>query len=286
MPWGRLEDDLHDNEKVWSFSHQEFRVWMYSISFANARRAKDPDGYDLLTLEAARGLCRLAKVGPAIIAGLLAKRGWDRLEDGRYRVHDLRSYGPKLDTTAAERQARRRSKEGNGTVSHAPVTRDVTHPVPVPSPVPSPEPHEASSQTEPIRQEETARAPEPIDRARALAVPKPDLMGPGERALSRALAAALGCGEPTTASEGRKWLGAIREMVHAAPPVSQGEIPRLVEVFVELNSVPCTPQGIVNQLSRLRSDQPPVTANGRGRPSNLAQNAAILRSLTSPGPAQ
>lgn len=283
MPWGRVDDGLHANGKVWLLSDRAFRIWWYSVSYCNAKRGRDPLGR--LTQAEAEAVCRLARTTTAgairrIIAELVAPHPplygafWER--DGQdYVVHDFPDYGPKLDLTAAERQRRRRGKSA----SHADVTRDshadVTHPVPVPGPVP----HEASSLTKRISPEETARAPEPIERARALAVPKPDLMSPHERSLSTALAAALGCAEPTTTSEARRWLGAIREMVHAAPAVTQAEVPRLVQVFEERNSVPCTPQGIVNQLEQLRGGRPAPRQNGRPkREGAMAQAERIARS--------
>jgi hypothetical protein len=108
MPWGKLDDQLHDNEKVWSFTDKEFRVWMYSISYCNKKRRRDPAG--TLTQEAAETVCRLAGAARKVIEGVVRKRGWDRI-DGGYVVHDFSLYGPKEDQTATERQRRHRDKE-------------------------------------------------------------------------------------------------------------------------------------------------------------------------------
>lgn len=154
MPWGRLDDSLHDNEKIWSFTDKAFRVWMYSISVCNKKRKRDPDGH--LTQEAALTVCRLAKAPPRVVDELVQKRGWDRLEGGGYVVHDFPDYGPKLDKTVNERVARHRDRQrGN-----APETADVTplpHAHANPVSVPSPVPHEASTQTEDQHTEATAR---------------------------------------------------------------------------------------------------------------------------------
>lgn len=140
---------------------------------------------------------------------------------------------------------------------------------------------DTSPQTEDLHTEATARATETVDAVRAFAFPKPGLApGSPQVALSRALAASLDCSEPTTKSERARWAEAIREMLHATPPVSQGEIPRLVNAFRERYTVPCTPQSLVNHLSQLRADEPVPRANGHGaKPSNLERSAANLRAL-------
>lgn len=154
MAWGRLDDRLHDNGKVWSFSDKAFRVWMYSISYCNKKRRTDPEG--TLTLAEANGMCRLAGAKESIIAELLAKGGWEMAEDGvRYRVHDFPSFGP-ADETAPDRMRRLREKQRNESVTvtrndTVTVTEDVTLlagayaracPVPNPVPVPVPNPEE------------------------------------------------------------------------------------------------------------------------------------------------
>src|SRR5262245_6046071 len=108
MPWGRLDDQLHQNEKVLSLSDKAFRVWLYSISYCNAKRSRDPAG--TLTMATVQALCRLAGAGAGVVAELLAKRGWDEVVGG-FVVHDFPAYGPPADPTAAERMARWREKQ-------------------------------------------------------------------------------------------------------------------------------------------------------------------------------
>jgi len=155
MPWGRLDDALHQNAKVLSFSDKAFRLWVYSISYCNAKRFADPVG--TLTESAAQALCRLAQARPATVAELVAKHGWELAVDG-YVVHDFPDYGPPADRTAAERQRRHRGKvrdaERNG---HSDVTRDGHAPVPIPEPmshVPVPDPAHASTPSSPAGEEE------------------------------------------------------------------------------------------------------------------------------------
>jgi HNH endonuclease len=112
MPWGRLDDQLHQNGKVLAFSDKAFRVWMYSISFCNAKRAKDPIGH--LTEVEALAVVRLAKARPAVIREILDRVGWEQAADGRYVVHDFPKYGPPAhnnDPRAAYRMALSRDPE-------------------------------------------------------------------------------------------------------------------------------------------------------------------------------
>jgi hypothetical protein len=104
-----------------------------------------------------------------------------------------------------------------------------------------------------------------MERARALAVPKPGMpIGSPQVALFRAFASALDCEEPATKSERAKWAGPISELVRAG--VQADEIAALVKAFDESTSidVPCTPQGIANRLSALRTPRVKAQAqNGR-----------------------
>src|SRR5262245_8420336 len=162
MPWGRLDDALHQNAKVLSFSDKAFRLWVYSISYCNAKRHADPVGR--LSEPAAQALCRLAEAKPATVAELVAKRGWE-LVDGGYLVHDFPDYGPPTDRTAAERQRRHRAltREGNG-VSHGGVTRDGYAPVPGPVPVPmSSPPHEQETSRQQTRMAISRSPDAPLD---------------------------------------------------------------------------------------------------------------------------
>jgi hypothetical protein len=165
VAWGRLDDQLHQNGKVLSFSDRAFRVWVYSISFCNAKHARDATGS--LSEDEARALCRLAAAPRTVIAELLDKRGWDRAPASRgapagYAVHDYPKYGPFFDRTNAQRQKRFRDARRDGAdvtrdqaVSHGSdngvVTRYVTDPIPIPNPIP----HAAASHTEHGAQQET-----------------------------------------------------------------------------------------------------------------------------------
>jgi len=150
MPWGRLDDQLHQNEKVLSLSDKAFRVWLYSISYCNAKRSRDPVG--TLGRGAVQALCRLVGAGPAVVAELIAKRGWDAAPDGVV-VHDFPDYGPPKDPTAAERMARWREKQRLAQEADpVTVTRNEHrsdrngNASPVPGPVPVPHDEEATSQ--------------------------------------------------------------------------------------------------------------------------------------------
>lgn len=282
MAWGRLDDQLHQNGKVWSFSDKAFRLWVYSISFCNAKIDRDPEGR--LSEDEVRGLCRLAGATTRTVAELVDKRGWDRAVAG-YLVHDYPLYGPFRDRTNAERQRRFRAKRRDVTpdaihendapivTDNDPVTRYGNDPIPIPSPIP----HEASSLAEDLRTKETARADGTADAVRAFAVPKPGLApGSPHLVVQRALAGALNCAEPETTSERRKWAAPIAELVRAH--VTAAEVPGLVAAFQEINSVPCTPQGIANQLERLRAPRPVVAANGRHKPNAFDQiDLAVAR---------
>lgn len=112
--------------------------------------------------------------------------------------------------------------------------------------------------TEPDSMQERARArdepPEATTKGRVLvfAVPKPGLpVGSPHAALFRAFSAALGCAEPTTASERRKWSEPVAELVRAG--VTADEIPALVAAYEDRRDVDCTPQGIANHLQQLRA---------------------------------
>lgn len=262
MPWARLDDDFHDNGKILSLSHPAFRLYVCAITYSRRHRS---EGF--LTASQVWALCGQQRVSRTVVRELVEKRAWHGDEAGAgYVIHDFTEYQPKTDETAADRMRRHRQRnkttgsERRVTESDAGVTRNGDAPVPMPSPVPN---QEASSPSERLQQEEPARAPEPIERVHALAVPKPGLApGSPHMALQRALAAALNCAEPETPSERRKWAAPVAEMVRAN--VTPAEVPRLVAAYGELNSVPCTPQGIANQLNRLRSDEPARPArNGR-----------------------
>jgi len=286
-PWFRFYTDTPDDQKIRSLPKGDRWIWAAVMCLAK----ESPEPGRLLIKGLAVSETQIAdKAGPGFSArevGLALARFVDRdmvhRDDQVWVVTHFRARQFLSDTSAARTAAwrdRLKDRHGDGDVTSqtpGPVTseeRSALH-----AGATEDRGQKTETPSKPIRQEATARAPAPIERARALAIPKPDLMGPSERALSRALAAALGCDEPTTASEGRKWLGAIREMVGASPPVSQGEVPRLVDVFREINSVVCTPQGIVNQLSRLRSDQPATRPNGRPkREDEMAQAERIARS--------
>lgn len=100
MPWGLLDDQLHQNGKVLSFTDREFRLWMYSISFCLAKWTRDPGGR--LTRAEAEAVRGLAKASPAVVAGVIEKHGWDQLADGCYQVHDIGEYAPKAKSAPDE----------------------------------------------------------------------------------------------------------------------------------------------------------------------------------------
>jgi hypothetical protein len=279
MPWARLDDDFHDNGKILGLSHQAFRLYVCAITYSRRHRTGG-----VLTASQVWALCGQQRVAKAAVQELVEHRAWhaDEARSG-YQIHDFDQYQPKSDETAAERMRRHRGRakpsdsERTVTVRDDGVTRNGDAPVPMPSPNPVPS-QQTATPSEPIHQDGAARAPEPIESVRAFAVPKPGLApGSPHLALQRALAAALHCAEPETASERRKWTAPIAEMVRAN--VTAAEVPRLVATFGELNSVPCTPQGIVNQLTRLRSDEPVrPAANGR-RESTRSQLDRVFGSL-------
>lgn len=151
MPWGRVEDDLHDNGKVATLSDRAFRVWWYSVSYCNKKRLDDPEGH--LSRTEAVDLCQRHRARPLTAKGVASvirelseptedRDGvfWEPCGKG-FIVHDFPQYGPKLDQTAAERQRNHRDKSRNVTRdSHGKdgVTRMHARPEPVPGPVPVP----------------------------------------------------------------------------------------------------------------------------------------------------
>lgn len=285
MPWGRLEDTLHDNEKVATLSDREFRVWILSISRCNRKRRVDPEGRisEAMAIELARqvGATTQRQIA-ALIAGLLRRRPpndsafWDPHPDGAYALHDFSDFAPREDKTAAERKRaerdRRRDSERDDRDSHAPVTRD-THargrPGPVPGPVPGP-----TDLTAEVTDTPTAGRLARV-QTMARAVPKPGEPGAPDWPLYEAFAAALGCEIPTSPSAKRKWSEPIWELHRAG--VAPGDVAGLVRRFDEDNSVPCSPQGIANQLPRLTAPRRAKATNGR--PSKFAANVADFRAL-------
>lgn len=294
MPWGRLEDDLHENDKVLSFTDKEFRVWSYSISFCNAKRLKRPDTYDLLTEAEARALCRLAEARVSlVVAGLVAKRGWDR-EGEDYRVHDLRDYAPRQDTTAADRQAKHRSKDRDSRDSHGTVTRDshgesrvtngVTHVRGRPVPDPVPVPHAAS--TTPVDQpEETSiqRNRCAIAHARAQEAAGPVVMSGGSSPQHDLLVASriafghVGQSEPERA----EWRRAANAGAKATPPITPDELPDLLAEWRRRGWPEPSLPAIVRKVGQLRSPAEPGSrpSNGSARPAAYDAIAAAYPEL-------
>lgn len=270
MPWGKLDDQLHNNAKVLSLSDKEFRVWIYSISFCNAKRGKRPGDYENMTIFEALGVCRLAKAPPAVVGRLVSKRGWEASPTG-YVVHDLRGYAPKVDLTAAERQGRRRDKQRDEPVINAPVTRD--EPVtphadargPVPLPIPLPVPSTLEHQPEETDSQEETHL---VARARVFAVPKPgEKLGSPHAALSRALADAIGHEEPRG---DRRWKEAIGVLVKCG--VTADGAAGLVSTYLEHYTTPISARAIAENLTALR--HPRV---GRGKPKAEPRSYAGAR---------
>lgn len=280
MVWFKLDDGFFDHPKVVQAGRDARDLWLAAGCYSANKLTDGFIAYEVLPLLAIKAGVRNPR---ALADRLVASRaqsvhGLFEPREGGYAIHDYLDFNPSRATVLAERDKTRqkvadwRAAKKGGNPAGNPVTDLVSNPGsnPVgngaPVPVPRPGPHEAATQSEDLHREATARATETaVERARAFGVPKPGAMSPQERALSRALAAALEQAEPATPSEERGWILPIREMVRATPPVVQGEIPRLVTVYRELYTTPCTPQAIVNRLSQLRADQPAPKARPNGK---------------------
>lgn len=289
MPWGKLDDQLHDNEKVWSFTDKEFRVWMYSISYCNKKRRRDPAG--TLTQEAAETVCRLAGASRKVMQGVVAKRGWDRTDTG-YLVHDFPKYGPKEDKTAPDRQRRHRDKGDGDADENADVTPDVTpvsrrdirpdapmrgSPVPVPGPVPTPQ--VATTPEQPPK--ETDSKPEgSVLRAELAPIPKvPPVVQAKHQAIYRALSER--CGPPANDAERGKFGRAAKLLAQAG--ATSDEVFDLADALEQRwPEAECTPMAIANNVSILRA--PAKSAkNGSGLGSRLAITARAVAALEAEG---
>src|SRR6185369_2889245 len=119
MAWAVLTDDLYDNQKVVSFSHPAFRLWICSIVYARRHRTQGK-----LSDQQARLIMRLTDVPLRTGQELVEKRGWDKLDGGGYLIHDYEQFYAG-DPTAAERMQRYRNRG---------VTKGVTESVTGPSP--------------------------------------------------------------------------------------------------------------------------------------------------------
>jgi hypothetical protein len=101
MPWGQWDDQLYDNGKVASFTDKEYRLWGNSISYANRHLT---GGH--LTEAQVRVLTSPIKATQRTIDGLVAKRGWERVDDG-YMIHDFLEFNRTPADVLAEREAAR-----------------------------------------------------------------------------------------------------------------------------------------------------------------------------------
>jgi len=114
MPWGRMDDQMHNSTKLATFSDKAYRLWVNSISYCNEKRTRDPEGHlspgDVLVV------CRLSGATEDEVAELTAKRGWDRDGEG-YVVHDFWQYGPRPDRTAPARMRAYRARQRHAAVA-------------------------------------------------------------------------------------------------------------------------------------------------------------------------
>lgn len=267
MSWVRLDDQFTDHPKV--VEAGPMAAWLYVCGLTYcARQLTDgfvPSG-QLRRLVPVAGVAKLAQ-------RLVEVHLWETAPGG-YRVHDYLIYNPTRQQTLALREQKASAGRKGGWQKAGNVLAErqasATTPVPIPQPVPIPSrPDGTASSPEHLQEDVTSEkhTQSALASARMFAVPKPGLpLGSSELALQRALASALNCAEPSTPSERKKWHPAITEMLHARTPVEAGEIPALVAAFEDRNTVPCTPQGIVNQLEQLRAPRPATTRsvpNGR-----------------------
>lgn len=167
MPWGRLDDQLYDNQKILGFSHRAFRLYICGISYACRHRT----GGALAPVQV-DALLRLHRLTQRDVDELVDKGGWHRDGDG-YVIHDFDRYNPG-DPTAATRARRYRSRRGS-------VTRDVTEasrgegdrdghaPMPMPMPDPTPPDLPPTPVDQEQRRETEGETHDP--RARGLAPP-------------------------------------------------------------------------------------------------------------------
>jgi hypothetical protein len=271
MPWVRLDDQFPDHPKV--VAAGPLAGWLFVCGLAYCARQLT-DGF----IPSAQVARLVSESAASKLTASLVKAGlWEETEGG-YVVHDYLEYNPSKEKTLAKRAVRadagRRGGKQKASNLLASCQDDATtmsvaksYPVPQPRPVP----HEAATQEQDLhvsREATPAVQESPLERVRTLARSQSTSpIGSPQAAISASLASALACDEPSTPSERRKWAGAITEMVNAQPSVVPDEVPRLVEAFRDRFTVPCTPQGLVNQLAQLRADQPPARLNGHAKPA-------------------
>lgn len=88
MRYVLLLESAYDNGKLLSFGHRAFRLWVNSLSYSRKHKT---DGH--MTPAQAEVLLRLYRLGKADVDELVAKGGWERVEDG-YLIHDFLEVNP------------------------------------------------------------------------------------------------------------------------------------------------------------------------------------------------
>src|SRR5712691_3710709 len=98
MAWARLDDRFHQNAKVLALSNAEFRLYVVTLTYCASERSTGR-----VTMDALRALCRLHRLNPKTIDGLV-DRGCLEPDGGSLRVHDYDHYLP-ADVRAARSAA-------------------------------------------------------------------------------------------------------------------------------------------------------------------------------------
>lgn len=260
MNWLRLYVDTPRDLKIRREPLATRWAWIALLTLA--RRSPSPPALLLskgvpVTVEDVADEANIAVVAAERAMRTFGERAMVHSQDGVWIVTNWTKRQPNSDDAAARQRDSRGGRSRDGRADQ-PRDTDVT------VTTSSRDGHVLDTDTDTEEETETdgvadaTPVPDARERALAFAVPKPGIApGSPQGVLSRALAAALGCEEPATPSERRKWFPAIAEMLHAG--VTADEIPRLVAAFEERNTVPCTPQGIVNQLAQLRAPRPATT---------------------------
>jgi hypothetical protein len=140
VPWAKIDDGLHANEKFAAVSLGATGLWTLCLSWTTD---KLKDGFVPSAMVSRLG----GRDGQDLAAELVEAGLWDEAEGG-YRFHDYLDYNPPAEKVIAEREAakermsRRRSEHAPNTETRsgevrANNTRSSRSPVPVPDPVPS-----------------------------------------------------------------------------------------------------------------------------------------------------
>jgi hypothetical protein len=97
MPWAKIDDQLHANEKFASVSLAATGLWTLALSWTTQQLK---DGFVPLAI-----LRRFAGAETATVAAELVATGlWDEVEGG-YTFHDYLQYNPPAEKVLAEREA-------------------------------------------------------------------------------------------------------------------------------------------------------------------------------------